>query len=240
MNKRAILALIVIALLLSACGGLNIIRGSGDVITESRNVRDFDRVTLSGSGDVIITQGDDESLTVETDDNIMQYVTTEVRGGTLYLGFERGVSLVSATRLQFDLHVKDLVGVKISGSGNIISESLDTGRLDIDVSGSGDVEVDSLTAQDVEVKISGSGDIELAGEVTGQDITISGSGKYRAGNLRSERGKMTISGSGDATVWTTEAFDSRISGSGSVKYYGKPRINMTGSGSGKVRSLGEK
>ncbi|MEZ4663689.1 MAG: DUF2807 domain-containing protein [Caldilineaceae bacterium] len=35
---------------------------------------------LSGSGDVILTQGETKSLTVETDDNIMQYVTTNVRG----------------------------------------------------------------------------------------------------------------------------------------------------------------
>jgi len=239
MNKRHVLALIVIGLLVSACG-VNIVRGSGNVITESRSVQNFDRVSISGSGEVIITQSDEESLTVEADDNIIRYITTEVSGRTLYIGFARNVSVILPTQPRFDLQVKDLVGVKVSGSGKIVAESLDTDGLEIDVSGSGDVRVESLTTRDVEAKISGSGDIDLAGEATEQMITVSGSGKYRAGDLRSERADVKISGSGDATVWTTETLDSHISGSGSLRYYGQPQINATTSGSGKVRGLGER
>jgi hypothetical protein len=237
---KAVGLLAIVILLLSACG-FRIIRGSGKLVTESRSVRDFDRVSLSGSGEVVITQGGEESLTVETDDNVIKYVTTEVRGGTLYLGFDtERVRSISPTRLQFALSVKDLVGVKISGSGDIIAASLDTDRLDVGVSGSGDVEIDSLTAEDVEVQITGSGNVELAGEATGQDITISGSGELHAGDLKGETVEVTINGSGGVTVWAAESLDARINGSGSVKYYGNPTVDLSGSGSGKIRSLGEK
>ena len=243
MNKRSskvIGLLAIVVTLLIACG-FGITRGSGNLITESRSVSNLNRVNLSGSGEVVITQSGEESLTVETDDNIMQYVTTEVRGGTLYLGFDtKRVKSISPTRLRFDLNVKDLVGLKVSGSGDITSASLDTNRLDVGVSGSGDVRIDSLTAEEVEVRISGSGEVELAGEVTGQDVTISGSGKYRGGDLRSETVSLTISGSGDATLWATESLEARLTGSGSVNYYGNPKTDVSGSGSGKVRGLGAK
>jgi DUF4097 and DUF4098 domain-containing protein YvlB len=236
MKKRTIL--IAIVLLLCACG-LRAVRGSGKLVTESRDVSDFDRVSLGGSGKVILIQGETESLTIETDRNVMRYVTSEVRGGTLVLGTKSGV-MVSPTRLRFTVSVQDLAGLTVSGSGDIVAERVDTDRLEIETSGSGQVRVDALTAEDLKVRISGSGDVELAGEVAEQEVTISGSGKYRAGDLRSETVSVTISGSGDATLWTTESLDARLTGSGSVSTYGNPRTDVSSSGSGNVKGLGDK
>ena len=232
--------LIIVVFLLSACN-VNFVRGSGDLITETRNVSDFDSVNLSGSGEVIIIQSGEEALVVETDDNIMEYVTTEVRGGTLHLGFDTiRAGTISPTRLTFTLNVDDLNGLDISGSGNIEAESIETSSLDVSVSGSGDVLIDSLKADEVEARISGSGEVELAGEAAKQDIDISGSGKYRARDLLCETITVKIGGSGDATVWAMESLDARISGSGSVNYYGNPTVNSSTSGSGQITSMGEK
>ena len=229
----------LVVFLLSACG-IGTVRGSGKLIAEARDVRDFDRVDLSGSGEVLITQSEEESLTVETDDNIMQYITTEVKGRTLELGVDIKGKGISPTRLRFTLNVKDLVGLNISGSGEITAGGLDTERLDVSVSGSGQVRVDSLKAENVDVRISGSGDVELAGEASRQDVDINGSGDYRAGDLRGETVEITISGSGDTTVWATGSLDVSINGSGSAEYYGSPTVDHSGSGSGKLQSLGEK
>ena len=219
--------------------GIKTIRGSGNLTTESRSVKDFDRVDLSGCGQVVITQGGEESLVVETDDNIMPYVRTMVKARTLDLGFDAKHKNISPTHLRFTLNVKDLVGLKISGSGDITAASLDTDRLEVKVSGSGDVGIDSLTAKNVKVRISGSGDVELAGETTKQDIDTSGSGKYRAQDLHSETVKAKISGSGTTTVWATKSLNARISGSGAVDYYGNPKVKANISGSGRIKSQGD-
>ena len=79
MKKYMLLMIVMLtALLLSACG-FNIIRGSGDMITETREVSDFDKVVLACSGDIILTQGEGESLKIEGEDNIVAKITTEVR-----------------------------------------------------------------------------------------------------------------------------------------------------------------
>ena len=70
MNKSIILGFTALALLASGCCGcpsfLDVagLRGSGNIVTETRGVSDFDRVSMTGSGRVIITQSDVESLTV--------------------------------------------------------------------------------------------------------------------------------------------------------------------------------
>jgi hypothetical protein len=230
--------LIASCVLLGACS-LNVVRGSGKRVTESRPVSGIDRVVLAGSGDVILTQGDGESLSVETDDNLLEHITTEVSGGTLTLGTKKGVN-VRPTRLRFTLTVVDLDGITVSGSGTVDVKRFDTDDLEVQVSGSGDVRVDALTADTTTVRIGGSGSVELAGQVSGQEVTISGSGKYRGEDLRSETASVTIGGSGDATLWANDSLDARVAGSGTVRYYGDPQTSTSGSGSGRIRRVGGK
>lgn len=225
-------------LLVTACN-TRVIRGSGEVVTETREVSGFDGISLSGSGEVVIIQNGNESLTIETDDNVMEHIEARVENGELKIGVESGFSILSTTRLIFTVEVDDLKNVAISGSGDIESESIETDYLGAKISGSGDVQISDLTAVEVYISISGSGEVDLAGKATNQDISISGSGKYRAGDMCSESVEVSISGSGNATVCATETLVTKISGSGSVDYYGSPAVDSSGSGSGKVRGLGE-
>ena len=239
--KRLVLGLLLLAaiLLTTACN-VSISRGSGDLITETRDVSGFDSIALSGSGEVIVNQGEGESLSIETDDNVMEHVKVEVSGGTLNLGFEAGANVVSPTRLVFTVGVDELNSVSVSGSGDIEADKIVTDRFEATVGGSGDVLISELTADVVEARIGGSGEIDLAGEAADQSVNIGGSGSYRGGDLRGETVKVSIGGSGNATVWATESLDANVSGSGSVRYYGTPTVNSSSSGSGDITSLGEK
>ncbi len=233
-------ALTVMALLMSACGFIPAM-GSGHLITAAREVSGFGQVSISGGGDAEIIQDGTESVTIETDDNVMQYVTSEVRGDTLYLGLDfNGLRFVNPTRLHFTVHVKDLTGIATSGSWDVSADSVQTNRLDISISGSGTVTVGSLTADEVTTTVSGSGNVSLEGKVAKQSIVVSGSGKYRAANLETESASVRISGSGNATLWTSQTLDVHISGSGNVGYYGAPQVSFSQSGSGKIESLGNK
>jgi hypothetical protein len=233
-----VLLALVVMLTVTACTG--IILRSGDVITETRQVSDFDRIVLRGMGVVIVTQDGSESLSIETGDKVMELVEAEVVGGTLELGLEEGVNLISNARLIFYVGVDDLSGLAVAGSGRIESELIETEDLEARVGGSGKIQIVGLATGGMNVRISGSGEIDLAGEAAAQDVSISGSGRYLAGDVCSESVKVSISGSGKATVCAIETLDTNISGSGSISYYGQPSITSSGSGSGKLNNLGEK
>jgi len=242
MNKKRLfvsLQLSVAVFTVTACGAF-VVKGSGDLVSETRQVSSFDSVDLSGVGEMIITQSGSESLSIETDDNVMEHVEAKVEEGTLKLGFKSGVRFINPSQLIFNVGVDDLISLTLSGSGSIESEMIETTQLDASVSGSGDVLIVDLTAGEVKADISGSGEIQLAGDVTAQDVKISGSGKYLAGDLCGASITVDVSGSGDATVCATETLDAEVSGSGSVDYYGRPSLNVSESGSGEINSLGEK
>jgi hypothetical protein len=238
-----IMAVLLSIGLLAGCtlGMLNVTTGSGNVISEDREVNNFDGVDLAGSGDLIITQGDEEALVIEAEDNILPLIESEVRNGTLRLGMKPTSGIVNTRRgIKYYLTVQNLSEIMLSGSGSISAEQLDSGNLAVNVSGSGEVAIDELTADEVSMQISGSGNIDVAGSVDQQRLVVSGSGNYRAGDLASQIADIRVSGSGEATVWASESLNIEISGSGDVEYYGNPQVNQQTSGSGSTRSLGDK
>jgi len=238
----------------------NTVYGTGKIDTKSYDVSGFSGVTLEGFGDVYVTQGDTESLSVETDDNIFDQLDIRVRAGSLVLGTKPNVSLNPTKPIIYHLTVKDLNNITLAGSGNIYSESIQTSGMKVMVAGSGNVEVQGLNGTDlsislpgsgnitlkeiavrsVDTSINGSGDIRLDGMADKQTISVNGSGKYIAGDLETASANISIAGSGDLTVWATDTLDIRVNGSGDVAYYGRPTVNQSGIGSGNVRSLGDK
>lgn len=228
---------------LSACSVMPIrtVRGSGNVITETRDVAGFDRITMSGIGTLYIEQGDEESLVIEAEDNILSYLESNVRASTLELGVQTpGLNLRPTERIEYHLTVINLREVEASGTADIIIDSMVSEDFEIEISGIGDVTVNSLTADSVRTDVSGAGDVYLAGTVVDQEIHLSGIGDYEAGDLQSETAELEMSGSGSAEVWVTESLDVRISGIGNVRYYGSPLVQQQISGLGKLTQLGER
>ncbi len=216
------------------------IQGSGKVIRENRDVRGFSVVNFSGSGDLSIRQGNEESLSIEADDNILPYIRSDVEGGKLTLGFRRGVSIRTSSPLRYTLTVKELEALDLSGAGKTHTGPMRTQDFRVHLSGSGEIRMDDLDAATLRADISGSGNMEIPGRVDHQEIRISGSGRYYARDLDSQSADVTVSGSGDCTLQVAKSLSAHISGSGSVGYYGNPTLSQRVSGSGRVRRLDDR
>ena len=237
MSKLIFIISILMVLLLSACS----IIGSGNVISEPRPASNFDRVSLSGLGELILTQSGEEALTIEADDNIMQFIRSEVRGDTLFLGFiedGQGRSIQPTEPIRFNLSIMDINAISLSGSTSLDAGEIDTDHLEVSVSGSGQARIDSITAESLIVEMSGAVEFDLAGRVVEQNVSISGSGSYRARDLDSRMAKIVISGFGDATVRVEDSLEVRLSGFTRVDYYGVPRVDFSSSGFGSLNNLG--
>ncbi len=246
--KRAMLILSLPALLALAAGcsatipigSSRVVTGSGHSSSETRNVSNLNSVQLSGLGDLRITQGDTESLTVEAEDNLLPLITTEMQGRTLVIGLQKNTSIVPTQPIRYDLTLISLKGLTLSGAGNISADQLKADSLSITTSGAGNINLAKLQVSSVTARISGAGSLTLAGQASEESVTLSGLGNYSAGDLQCQTGSVTLSGAGNATVWTQSALDVRISGAGSVGYYGSPKVTQNVTGAGSVRSLGNK
>ena len=246
MYKRILCLAVLSTLLLTACSArpsITITVGSGKVITENRDVRNFSALSLTVVGDLTITQGQTEALTIEAEDNIVPHIKAEVRNGTLFISFDRQnwQDRFQPTKpIKFNLALKDLTTVESSGAENIKSASIKTNRLKLTLNGAGNVKIERLEANEMVTVINGASNVDLAGQVTRQEVTLNGLGSYRAGDLNSQMAKITVNGAGGATLWVRESLDVRIAGAGGVNYYGKPTVTKDITGVGVFRSLGDK
>jgi hypothetical protein len=216
-------------------------QGSGNIITESRQVRDFNRVLLASVGRVIITQGPIESLTIEAEDNVMPYVEVEVKHDTLVLDFDPDTyaSDIRPTRdITFRVTMREVAGLALSGVGSIEAAALRSGRLEIDLSGAGRIRVGSCSANCVAVAIRGAGNVTLAGKVREQIVDVTGTGNYVAPDLDSRTAAVAVTGCGCATLRTHDSLMATVSGTGEIAYYGDPAVAQVVSGAGKVTHLG--
>jgi carbon monoxide dehydrogenase subunit G len=243
MKTRIIAELMVFAFALTACGfpvRFTEVRGSGNVITETRTVSGFNAVELSGIGTLIIEQGAREALEITAEDNLMSHIKSNISGSRLQLGGEEFVNMRPTKDIIYRLKVKNLSQIESSGLGKMEMKKLASDNLTIEISGSGRVSLDNLEAKTLSIEISGLGDISINGSVESQQIKISGAGNYKAPNLASKTASVDISGTGTAILWVTEQLDLDLSGAGTIHYYGSPQINSDISGAGVVKNLGDK
>lgn len=197
--------------------------GSGQLVTETRAVSGFDSVTFSSFGELTIQPGERESLTIEAEDDILPHILTEVRGGTLHIGFDEPGARVSRypTRpIRLTLTVVRLEALELSGAGSVV--------------------VRDLASEALRAKLSGAGSLGASGTTDRLEVIVSGFGSFNGADLQSETADVTLSGAGGATVWATARLNATISGVGSVAYYGQPVVTKTVSGLGTVRQAGDK
>jgi hypothetical protein len=237
--KKSILFMTGILLLMSSChfvGGKRV-RGNGKTATEQRNTSGFTTVETHGSIDIIVSQGA-YKIQVESDENLLQYIETQVENGRLLVHFKDGLWLTHYNSAKVYVTAPVLTGFETHGSGNISSEGKisDNGKMKMIISGSGDIKLDA-DCPDIETETHGSGNITLAGESKNISSKIFGSGNVRAGNLKAEDVKVAVHGSGDTDVFASVSLEVKVFGSGDVRYKGSPKINTEIHGSGSVRKI---
>lgn len=212
------LVVTLLSIFVMSCGSTqNKIEGSGKVISETREVSGFMGIALESTGDITITQGDTESLSIETDDNILPLLTSKVENGVLVLGAKDNTSVEPSNGIRYTITVKSLERLELSGSGN--------------------VQASNLALESLSVDVSGSGNIELAGTVNSQTVNLSGSGNYNGCKLQSGGSSVTVSGSGNVTVTATDTLSVDVSGSGDVSYVGNPNVSQNVNGTGDVKQI---
>ena len=201
------------------------IEGSGQTVTETRELETFSGIELKSSANIYVTQGDKQEVRVEAEDNLIGKITTVIKNNSLVVDADDNIRFTKPVTIY--LTVKDLCLVELTGSGNIVTRSqFQCEFMNLKLSGSGDIRV-MVDSKSLKANLSGSG-----------NIRISGSGNIDARELNSFRSAVAISGSGTSTVDVKNDLNVTITGSGNVFYVEEPgKISSKIIGSGEISKL---
>ena len=226
--------LLIFSFILLFCNSCQQMSGSGNIVTEKRDTGSFTGVSAGGAFEVEIKYGSAIEVVVEADDNIMQYIETEVRGNILRINTRDGVNFNDA-HFKVYITAPELTTVKSSGASDIVIKDplKSTGRISFDVSGAGKIS-GAVDAPEVSADISGAGGIQLNGRTRNYIAEVSGSGNLKTGSLQSERTEIKVSGAGNAWVHASVNLKANASGAGNIHYTGGANLEQHTSGAGNI------
>jgi hypothetical protein len=229
-------------LLLAACNIAGAQEGQADSGQQgSRNFAvagGFEKVSLLGGGNVIVTVGGAPSVRAEGDTARLDQLEVKVENNELKIGLKKGKWSFGHSRgggVTVHVTVPRLAGAWIGGAGDIRIDRVEGGDFSGEITGSGDISVAAMKVQRAAFSIAGSGGISASGTADSSDISVAGSGEMNLANLSARAAKISIMGSGDVKARASETADVSIMGSGDVALTGNAKCTISKSGSGSVR-----
>lgn len=217
------------------------------VVTEKRDVGEFDHILVKGVGKIFIQQDGEQSVSVEADEQGIKRITTEVVNRKLVIDIGRdwvawrsmGLEFLSPHDYVFKITVKELSGLEISGACDLEVSKIRGDEFDLKMSGASNVKVLELDTKKVHTEMPGAGRVLVTGKSGDQEVTMTGAGQYDATHLETKNTKVALTGVGNAIVWAKENLEVSVTGVGSIEYYGNPHIKQSTAMLGVVRNLGE-
>lgn len=183
--------------------------------------------------------GGEPSLTIETDDNLMEYLEATVSGDTLALRTvgEGAFDIEPTASVVWRVTVPSLVGVAVSGAGSIDIPGFGGDRLAVNVGGVGDITLPGLTVDTLVVLVDGVGTVVADGTANRVDITQSGVGTIDLGELETATAAVLVTSASDVVIWSTDQVEISGDGVGTIGVYGSPEVS---GGGDRVTLLGDR
>ena len=205
-GRFSIITLLLSASLLAACGDISItfsdavstVKGHDKLTSETRAVAAFSSIEATGIGYVKLRVGEDNSVKISADKNILPLIKSEVKQGVLMLSTINATK--SKTDIVFEVSAKTIQHLKNSGSVAIHASGFNGG--------------------DLTVATSGVGRVTLSGRVDSLKAELSGVGRLDADALTADRVTTNLSGVGSASVRAQKSIDGNISGIGRMSWKG--------------------
>lgn len=211
------------------------VRGNGNIKSEDRSVNKFKNVEVGGAAKVYVSQGDQSSVKVECDENLLSYIEVLQDDDKVTVREKPGYNLRPTSDIKIYVTSPTFHRINASGACDIIGQTkINSDDLKLHVSGAGDIQME-VDAPLLSADISGSGNINLKGQTKDVDLELTGAGHAHCYELLAENAKIDISGAGSAEIYASVKLDAEVSGAGSVTYKGNAsNVSQHVSGAGSV------
>lgn len=234
----------ICAMVLVGCNSIGILRGSGNVVRETRAVSGFVGVNICCGMHLVLRQADDVSVEIEADDNFLPEIESVVVGDELRVQYGTSARFTmnrfASQPVTVYVTMPTIDAVTVSGGGELTAEALTADEIAFSLSGGSTGEVAALAADRVAVELSGGSHLTLmGGEANQQSVETSGGSEYTAPDLASIATDISLSGGSHARIWVQESLTAESSGGSELAYYGTPTVEQDTSGGSEINSLGD-
>lgn len=215
------------ALLFSSCVHSTIhfgdgIKGSGNITTKTRGAnQDFKRIEVSNGIKVIVTQADNKSISVETDDNLQQHIITKIENGVLKIEADESYNATETPVVNVKLPVinglKTDSGSEITSTGVLISENLD-----VKAESGSEINIE-VEADAIKLETESGSSIEASGKALKLETSSSSGSTIDAKNLMTNEINANSESGSNTSVYPIVRLDAKASSGSSITYHKNPK-----------------
>ncbi len=203
-----------------AVGCNNSKRGSGNIIKETRSVNTFDGIAASRAVSVDVQIGTPASVIVETDDNIMPFVETNVSNGILKINL-RDINNLRNSTVYVHVIAPEIKSLNTSASAEITSSDVIVAseKLVLKASSGSSIDV-KIDAPSVKGDASSGAEIKGAGKTRDVNSNSSSGATINFSDLQAETAKASASSGGSASIFASISIVANASSGGEIKFKG--------------------
>ena len=142
--RKLTVSLVLISISIASAQNWDIekVKENGVQTTITRTTESYDKISTGGSFNVELVSGNEGTITIKGDENIISHIVTEVIGSELKVYFEKNRSYNYKQDITITIPFEDISEISFAGSGNMITKN-------------------AINATDFEAKMAGSGDCAL-------------------------------------------------------------------------------
>ena len=183
------ICLVSVVLLIGCADSTNPnVTGSGVASSEKRTISRVSAVELYGVGTLTVDSGGEPMLTIEADDNMLQYVKSSVDGETLRVGVGAGTYVWNTGYPRISMEGGSASAYELRGQTQLVLTQ---------------AELDSLT-----LSLDGQCSVSLTGKISQLAIEVSGQCSINASNASID--SITGNVSGQSTLICGETTDVKV------------------------------
>jgi hypothetical protein len=225
-----------VILCITSCNYIKPVEGNGKFTKVDRELKDdFTSMEISGNFNVVLTQDSLPKLSIETDENLMDYIDTKVKNHKLIIKSKKRLN--SAKGITIFVGITQLQQMELSGAVVLRSSGkINLDAIKIELSGASNVYMD-LNCTTLNADMSGSSTLRLIGAGIDAEIEASGACDIDNSLMPVENMNLEVSGAGKIIVNVLTKLDAKVSGAAEVEYMGAPEVHKEVSGSGSVSKI---
>lgn len=186
--------------------------------TQTRDLKPFTQIEVSGAATVIYTQSDTLSLKVSANDDEINNVFTTFEDGILIVKAKGNFTHPYKVYVSANTLTKLITtgASKFSTKNTLLCDSFS-----LKATGASDVYI-ATKAKIVDAMASGASNVTLEGSAPTLYGNVSGASSLKAYKLTSDAVNVTASGASSAKVFSTQKINANATGSSTIKFKGEP------------------
>lgn len=196
------------------------IKGSGEITKRSMQLDEFTAVEAGGAQEIILMNGDEFSVVIETNENLHDYISYEIKNQKLRFKYDK---IKKYDEMKFYISAPVFEEISVSGASEVKSPELLKGKsLRLFASGASEAKL-NLEYDNLVTKLSGASEVRLKGKVNSHVVEASGASEINAKELITQTSVVAGSGASECFVNAVNSLTYTVSGGSSIQYVEKPK-----------------